>query len=350
MDWFWKVALVALSSRSNVLARPSGAVAKSRLTHPPFRSLSLSSKRTCYRIQFEQCPGDCYEEFGEEKCDDTVANCDVTGWHCSDTQTSLHCNCQLFGSQYVCEGSDAETCEYGSPPCLYGRCKSMNEACGSVWSLDPTSQTCESLFGSEEPLTKLKCEAVFGNRSSPICPASVFGSEFRSWANIMNDGAKVAKRLRAAALDTMVFYDTLRGMMVGEIPLRLETTDISMHFDSFREFSCLRNVPECAEDRPATAACETSCDTVTDAMHTWLARCWDAARSTQALNCSGFGQRRDCDGTWAAADSSDLPGLCETFQNEPMFKPQAAVDRTISQLSNPWLRLAFIFLLQLKVF
>jgi len=208
----------------------------------------------------------------------------------------------------------------------------MNEACGIAWNLAPTDGTCQSVF-AHDPWTRQRCEEVFGSSNERICPVAALGESFTGWANIMYDSTKTLDRLRAAALDTIWFYDQLRGMMVGEIAPPLNTTDISMHFSSFKRFSCLRNIPECSGDWPATTACEEQCSAVTDAIYSWLRRCYEVSRSTGSVNCSGLGSARDCDGTLARTTSSDQPGLCDTFQNKPLLAPDGMVNAAQHQLA-----------------
>merc|ERR1740133_611140 len=94
----------------------------------------------------------------------------------------------------------------------------------------------------------------------------------------------------------------------------LTTTEISKHKGVFQKFSCLRNVPQCNLDKPATSTCMSSCTAVTTSINQWIAQCETTAK-TKAIQCLPFGSVRDCDGT-KAAEAGDFPRLCTAFQQE----------------------------------
>jgi hypothetical protein len=238
---------------------------------------------------------------------------------------------------WTCRSTAKEQCEFGNPPCMFGKCKDLSESCGSKWALDVNQQTCESLFdGTEDADLKSECTDVFD--SGKVCPSEAIhvSMGYTAWMNVMESKSITKNMLRAAALDTVWFYDKLKSMMtVSEgatdatisAAQLLSTTDISKHFKKFRDFSCHRNVPQCEGDDRATDMCSNTCDAVTNAINEWSTKCNTAAQGDPLLQCSGLGYERDCQDTMSAS-AGEWPGLCIQFQNEPIRRSAVAKART----------------------
>jgi hypothetical protein len=220
---------------------------------------------------------------------------------------------------------------------MFGKCKDLSESCGGKWALDVNQETCESLFdGTEDADLKSECTGVFD--SGKVCPSEAIpiAMGYTAWMNVMESKSITKNMLRAAALDTVWFYDKLRSMMIVSdgatnatisAAQLLSTTDISKHFEIFRDFSCLRNVPECKGDNRATDMCSKTCDDVTNAINEWSTKCNTTAQGDPHLTCSWLGYERDCHDTMSAS-AGEWPGLCVQFQNTPIQKAVAAKART----------------------
>eukprot|EP00440_Ansanella_granifera_P064143 gb/GFBE01069541.1/.p1 GENE.gb/GFBE01069541.1/~~gb/GFBE01069541.1/.p1 ORF type:complete len:341 (+),score=63.89 gb/GFBE01069541.1/:1-1023(+) len=290
--------------------------------------------------------------------DEQWFNNDITGWHCKTPSESIYCKCNYeydhdwddfdwtdtgsrrrrkSGWEYECEKEMEETCNLG---CKHGRCSTPDSVCGSTWSTDPRSKTCAQVFSTAAHASTLQeCEEVFGKYDA-ICPAAAL--PYKSWHNKMESGTEIENMVRAAALDTIWFYNKLRSMVVqhnkSAAPNELVTTAIQSHFATFRDFSCHRNIPECLSDRPEVSTCESSCNRVTTVIDGWLAKCrsYEPARpvsvnSTNSttpapapnaadynITCEELGYERDCDGT-KGDEAGDYPGLCSAFQQQTQF-------------------------------
>ena len=162
-------------------------------------------------------------------CDDIHDNegGDVTGYHCDGagkSSRSIYCSCYSKRKtkykkgksktkyEYECEKMEEEFCTVGSPPCQFGRCKDLSEACGIDWSLDPTKQTCVNTFDASTQGKELgSCTAIFG--SDTICPASALPAGYLGWANAMGSGDKIKDAVAAAAMDTVWWWGKFNTMV-----------------------------------------------------------------------------------------------------------------------------------------
>lgn len=258
---------------------------------------------------------------------------DITGWHCDMGGTggasrSLYCGCHnkfkhsdkdgkhKTKIKWTCEKREEQLCTFGSPACVNGRCKDESAACGVTWAAS-LQQTCAQLI--TDPTDLAACQKHIG--TGPVCPASVLGNDYKSWMNKMKSGPQTNGMLRAAAMDIIWYYRKLPTMVEiaanktnVTVPAALLTTEISKNLAVWQKFSCMRNVPQCSMDRPATGGCESSCIAVTNAITAWSTACNATAEAVaKKITCKPLGYVRDCDGT-KAAEAGDFPRLCSAFQ------------------------------------
>lgn len=248
---------------------------------------------------------------------------DISGWHCAD-KTAVFCDCwhsceptddededsDMERCHWECNKELEERCTVGSPPCVLGKCKTQDQACGTSWAVNPRARTCQHVFSSESQATRklvsqsqatylADCLKIFG--SQPICPATMLPYGYISWADKTSTVVAVDRMLAAAAIDTIWLYNTLGAN---------RSNDTVQIVNVAHKFSCQRNVPECVADQPSPTNCETSCKQINAAINQ---KCGALAPT----NGTSLGFVRDCHGRHTAA-AGDCPGLCMAFQNTPI--------------------------------
>ncbi len=295
--------------------------------------------KTCYRTDYYQTT--CYRNI-------------QVGY-----QSTCHRN------EWFCEVADTEECVFGTPACQYGQCKEASLSCGNEWDSSMISgYHCDDFFVSGTSEFE-KCDRILGNQA--ICPISfsVIPTDYTTWADVQSSEAKTKEKNYLALLDLMWWWDKYTSMILTnedielDIDLLPQLMDyIGEAFETYRKFSCYRNIPECELDKPKNDQCEETCWDISDEVSIWSQKCEllsenskkiyvseipqvDEYGNTTYINettaiyqftCDVLGYERDCDGSLGDA-SNPWPALCSAFQRtlptrSPTRSPITPVDMT----------------------